>query len=359
MTFRTWAAALLAGGALLTGLLIAQDRADIIVEVVNIQVPVSVQDQDDRFVNGLTPVDFQLFDNGIPQNITEDVATHPISLVVAIQANSKTERILPEVQKVSSLFDTLVVGETGEIAVLGFDHRVQTLTEFTSNPDDIKGAFQKLKTGSSQSHMNDAAMQAVRMLRNRGRDRKKILMLISETRDVGSSIDTRDVLTEAEFANVVIYAVEMSHYLNILTSKTEPNRPNAIPPANRPPLPMGTIQTYTTDSQTNMGNWTPIIKEIFTLVKGVFIPNSLEVYTRYTGGREENFVGLNGLEEAISRIGEEIHSQYLLTFSPSQRDQPGYHEIIVRIPARPGLRVTARRGYWIAPREAAPAEEKN
>lgn len=350
--------------AALAGLLAAQqqepefDAGNIIRQtVVNVQVPVSVQDQNGRYVNGLTPADFLLLDNGIPQIITEDVAAHPISLVVAIQANSDTPLVLPAVQKVASLFDSLVIGETGEIAVLAFDHRIQTLTEFTSNPDQIKAAFAKLKTGSKPKHLNDAAMQAVRMLRNRGKDRKKILLLISETRDEGSAVNVRDVLTEAEFANVTIYAVEMSHYLNILTSKTEPNRPNPIPPVNRPPLPMGTVQTYTTDAQTNMGNWTPIIKEIFTLVKGIFIPNALEVYTKYTGGREENFVGLKGLEEAIARIGEEIHSQYILTFSPSRKDQAGYHEIEVRVVPRPGLRVNARRGYWLAPQEAAPPKE--
>ena len=117
------------------------------------------------------------------------------------------------------------------------------------------------------------------------------------------------------------------------------------------------MRTGTTDAQTNMGNYTPIFKEIFTLVKGIFVPNSLEVYTKFTGGREQNFVSLAGLEEAVQQIGEEVHSQYLLTFAPTSAEG-GYHEITVRVLTAPNLKVTARTGYWIAPRGPGQAPPK-
>src|ERR1700687_5251929 len=61
-------------------------------------VPVTVTDRDGNFVSGLMPSDFRLLDNGKPQKITEDVASHPMSLVVAIQANAEVEKILPQLQ---------------------------------------------------------------------------------------------------------------------------------------------------------------------------------------------------------------------------------------------------------------------
>lgn len=317
--------------------------------------PVTVLDRAGNFVNGLNVLDFQLYDNGVLQKITEDVATRPISLVVAIQANAAARQILPTVQKSSSLYGPLVAGETGEVAVLAFDHRVQTLTGFTSNQDEIKKAFDQMKAGSTFNHLDDAAMLGVRMLRNRGKDRKKILLLISEPRDQGSEVNPRDVLTEAEFADVVVYSVNMSHLLNQLTAKAEPNRPNPIPPEFRSPLPMGTPRTGTTDAQTNMGNYVPAIKEIYTAIKAIFIPNMLEVYTKETGGREHDFASISGLEEAVGKIGTEIHSQYMLTYLPSNRNEGGYHEIQVRV-AKPGLEVRTRGGYWIAP--AGPANSE-
>lgn len=357
MTLRALLLAAVPASALMTGFLVAQDastpelpeRPDIIADVNVIQVPVTVRDRDGRLVRGLTQVDFQLLDEGIPQPIALDITEHPISLVVAIQADSTAREVLPTVQKAASLFTPLIAGETGEIAVLAFDHRIQVLSPFTSNADEVKVAFAKLKPGSSQHHLDDAAMEAVRMLKVRGKDRRKVLVLISETRDKGSAVNPRDVLTEVEFANVQIYPVEMNHFINQMTTQAEPNRPKALPPEGRAPLPMGIMQTGTTDAQTNMGNWAPIFPEIFALVKGVFIDNSLEVYSRFTGGREQNFVSVRGLEDAVAQIGEELHSQYMLTFRPTN-PRGGYHPITVNVTAAANLKISTRTGYWIAPR---------
>ncbi|HXP83630.1 MAG TPA: VWA domain-containing protein [Bryobacteraceae bacterium] len=308
--------------------------------------PVTVTDRDGRVVNSLTTLDFQLYDNKKLQKITEDQATHPISLVVAIEASAEVEKIVPQVQKIGPLLSNLLIGDSGEIAVLSFDHRVQTLTGFTSDPDQINAAMKKLKPGSTSFRLNDAAMQAMNLLRNRPPTRKRILLLITESRDNGSELHVRDVLTAAEFANVVVYSVDMSHLVASLTSTAQPPRPDAIPPEARH-LPAGQIGTQTTDAQNTMGDWTPALKEIFIAAKAIFIPNPLEVYTKYTGGREYSFMTQKTLERAVADIGEELHSQYLLTYSPNNQDEAGFHEIEVRI-LKPGLKVRTRNGYWLA-----------
>src|SRR5580658_3014075 len=48
-----------------------------------VQAPVTVLDREGHVVNGLNALDFQLFDDGRPQQISEDLSEHPISLVVA------------------------------------------------------------------------------------------------------------------------------------------------------------------------------------------------------------------------------------------------------------------------------------
>jgi VWFA-related protein len=325
----------------------ADDAATIKVDVKYVIAPVTVVDRQGRFVTGLTPLDFRLYDNGRLQVITEDQATHPISLAVAIQSNSTVEKILPQIQKTASLYDSLVLGDTGEIAIIGFDHRVQRLTQgFTSDPAKIQEAFKKLKPGSSSARLNDAAMDAINMLRNRPTTRKRILLLISESRDGGSELHVRDVMTAAEFANVVVYSVDISHLLTSLTSKAEPNRPSPVPIATRQ-LPGGNINTPTIDTQMNMGNYMPAFKEIFTATKAIFIKNPLEVYTKYSGGREYSFMTQRGIDQAISDIGQELHSQYLLTYSPNNQTEAGFHEIVVQI-ALPDMKVRTRNGYWLA-----------
>jgi len=326
-----------------------------IIDIVNyVTAPVTVYDKNGNIVNGLTALDFQLLDNGKEQKITEDLASHPISMVAAVQASRNMEQLLPSIRKVGSLFSQLVLGESGEIAVLAFDHRIQTMTGFTSDADKISEAFQKLKPGSSTSKLNDAAMEGVNLLGSKPNDRRRILLLISETRDNGSEMHVRDVLTKAEFKNIVVYSVEVSHLLTSLTSHPEPPRPTGIPPEARH-LPGGNIGTLTTEAQgqiccsSSMGSYTPAFKEIFTAVKAIFISNPQEVYTKFTGGREYSYMNQRGLEKAITDIGNDIHSQYLLTYLPNNQDEGGYHEITVNV-RKAGLKVVTRPGYWSAPK---------
>lgn len=310
-------------------------------------VPVTVSDNHGNFVPGLTPFDFRLFDNGKPQKITEDIASHPLSVVLVIQANADVEAILPSIKRLSSVFESMVIGDEGELAVLAFDHRVQQLTGFTSDPAQIDQAFAKLKPGSYTAALNDATMQGIRMLGNRPPERRRVLIQMSEDRDKGSELkNIREVLTQADFDNVAMYSVNISQLIASMTSKAQPNPPPAIPPETQT-YPGGVIGTATTTSQMDMGNWVPAIKDVFDLAKSVFVPNPLDVYTRYTGGREFSFRNQKTLDHDIQAIGDELHSQYLLTYLPNNQDEGGYHKITVDV-MKPGLKVRTRDGYWLA-----------
>jgi hypothetical protein len=131
-----------------------------------------------------------------------------------------------------------------------------------------------------------------------------------------------------------------------LTATPAPPRPDLTPPGGKH-LPAGAVNTPTTDSQMEMGNWVPLIKDVFDAAKGVFVANPLEIYTRYTGGRQYTFVKQGTLDRAVSDIGAELHSQYLLTYSPNNQDESGFHAITVQV-LRPDLKIRTRDGYYLA-----------
>ena len=116
-------------------------------------------------VNGLTPYDFELFDNNKPQVISEDITSHPISLVLVIQANSSVSHFLPDIQRLGNMVQAQLLGDSGEVAVLAFDHRIKTILPFTADTDKLSPALKKITAGSSTAVVNDAVMQAINMLR--------------------------------------------------------------------------------------------------------------------------------------------------------------------------------------------------
>jgi VWFA-related protein len=311
--------------------------------------PTTVRDRNGDFVNGLQLQDFELYDNNKLQKISADVRDEPLSLVVAVQRSSNLVDFLPKIQRIGTMLNQLVAGQDGEIAVVGFDHRMLLMQDFTKEGTKISEAMQKMTPGSSVHALVDAVDFSIRMLKNRPPDRRRVLLLISEKRDRGSELRLREALTNAQFANVSIYSLDISTIVAALTDPGLPPRPPAIPPEAQH-LPGGGVATPTTvDQNYYMGNYIPVLVDIFKAVKSVFVDDTLDVFTRFTGGREYSFIGEKSLDKAISGISDELHSQYLLSYSPNDQTTGGFHEIKV-IVNRPNLEVRTRPGYWVAAR---------
>jgi VWFA-related protein len=330
------------------------DDLRIVIPVINIVTPVVVYDKDGNYVNGLKPEQFHLFDNSKEQNIHVDVSFVPISMVVIIQANAAVEHMLPAVNKVGNLLGPLVLGEQGEAAVIAYDARIRTLQDFTSDPDKITAAVKKISPygGSTSSRMVDAAEEATRMLKSRPQNRRRIILMIGETRDMGSEARGREVLINMQFANVQYYAVDMSRLMATLNSPTPDPRPDNSLPASHP-MPGGVPATPTTMMQAGLtegsrAEFMPVLIEIYRDAKGIFKRNAVEVFTLGTGGSEFSYYLHHGLEDAIERIGEQLHAEYTVSYSPNNKDEGGFHEISVYVSSQLARRVQARPGYWVA-----------
>ena len=314
-------------------------------------VPVTVTDKNSKFVNGLEGKDFKLFDNNKSQDIRLDVSYVPVSLVVAIQANSSVEVVLPKIKPLGPLLENLVIGESGEAAILAFDHRVRLLQDFTSDGRLFTRALQGLQPGSTTAAMIDAVFDATRLLRRRPTNHRRILLLISEAMDKGSEGRLREALLEAQVHNIIIYSININRAVTSLTERPQPPRWDHLPPGARP-IPSYAPQTPTVHAQVSgvQGqslNFTPLFIEIFRQVKGIFITNPLEVFTRYTGGREYSFLKTETLQRVVSDLGEELHSQYILSYTPNNIEEGGWHDIRVEV-SRFNMTIRTRPGYWMA-----------
>ena len=336
-------------GSLLPPPLSSRDANTIVVNTNIVIAPTTVRDRDGEFVNGLQLQDFELYDNNKLQKVNADVRDEPLSLVVAVQRSSNLTDFLPKIQRIGTQLNQLVAGQDGEIAVVGFDHRMEVMQDFTNEGAKVSEAMQKMTPGSSNHAVVDAVNFSIRMLAHRPPDRRRVLLLIAEKRDRGSELRLREALTESQFANVSIYSLDISTIVAALTDKGIPPRPPPIP-AEAQHLPGGGTLTPTTMEQNYYnGNYVPVFVDIFKAVKSVFVDDTLDVFTRFTGGREYSFVGEKSLEKAISGISDELHSQYLLSYSPNNQTEGGFHDIKVVV-NRPKLEVRTRPGYWVAGR---------
>jgi VWFA-related protein len=324
-----------------------------VVTTERVVVPVTVYDRNGGYVTGLQAEQFHLYDNGKEQNIQVDVAYQPISLVIAVESSSHVEGILPQVQKIGNLIAPLIIGDQGEAAVVAFDSRIRTLQDFTSNPDKITEAVKKIQPGSNANRVVDAVVEGARMLSHRPPNRQRVLMVIAETRDLASESRAREALIDLQLANVVLYSVNMTRLISTLTAPPEEPRPMSQPPTAYN-LPGGVPSTPTTVAQTYGANggraeFMPLMIEILKDVKYIFKDNPVELFTKGTGGAEFAFVKQRALENAIERIGEQLHNQYILTYDPNDKLEGGFHRIQVEVEGNTSVKqVLTRPGYWLA-----------
>ncbi|MEZ5355811.1 MAG: VWA domain-containing protein [Bryobacteraceae bacterium] len=284
-------------------------------------VPVTVTGAKSAFADGLEAADFRLLDNGRSQPVeveTADALSSPISIVVLVQTNDLARPALAKIQKIGSMIQPLITGERGRAAVAGFGSKVDLLSEFTDDAGQIGDAFARLKESrDSTARMRDAVDAAVGMLAGRpARDRKAIL-IIGETRDRGSEIALADVVQAVQRSGITVYAATFSVYKTAFTAKNHEQ------------------------AQAGGMNLLAAFRELGRLGS----LNDVEALTEGTGGERASFATLRSLEARISRLGEELHAQYQLTYRTPP--EPGYHRIVVSVEGRPELKVRARPGYWV------------
>jgi VWFA-related protein len=313
----------------------------------NIIAPVLVTDRSGNIIDGLQPHQFHLYDNNKEQNIQVDVTFEPLSVVVLIEAAARVESILPQVKHLGTLLPT-VVGDHGEAAVIAFDSRLRVMQDFTTDSDKLKAAIDKINAGNSSSRMIDAVENAVNMLKKRPPDNRKIILLVSETRDVASEGRLRESLITAQLNNVVVYTVDITQLAVRLTEKAAPPRPNPIDVTAQQAVG-GNPPTPTTDSQSygpSQAQFGPLLMEIYRDTKRIFVDSPSEVFAKGTGGAEFSFVKQQGLEDAVRRISLELRSQYLISYNPTNKDETGFHSISVTV-ENPRYIAKTRPGYWI------------
>lgn len=316
-------------------------------------VPTTVLDPDGHgYVTGLKASDFEVYDNDKPQKIDAELIEQPLSVVLAVQANSEVEGFLPKLKKSANLLHGLVTGVDGDVAILAFDHRMQHLQDFTNDPDKLDDAMQHLRAGSTSSALIDAVLESDRMLRRRDRDnkRRRVIILISRDVNKGSQAKLSETVRDMQFDNITVYCVDISKTLSALTQDPGFPRPDhgGIPAEAMPSNPGGHgMNTMTNDAQMRVGNDLELIPPLVQSIHDIFKKPPARAFTYFTGGRVYNFATNRGLEKAISDIGQDLNSQYVLSYKLTEetKSEPGFHNIVVKVD-RPGLKIRTRPGYW-------------
>lgn len=328
LPIRTAAAGLLACAAAL-----AQPSSPPLVIRVPVRVvtaPTLVFDPHGRLVPGLDQTDFQLFDNGRRQRFDLDPTVDPVSVVLAVQVNKDVRSYLPFVARVGSVVEALLVGETGEGAVIAYNSDVTVLKPFGAG--DIQESLREIAPIGVRARMLDAAARGIGLLKQRPARRNRVLVLIGQPMDDGSDTALSSLRQEAERAYISIYTLTLPEFGRSFVSDNftiEGPASSAERGGMKASVDLAKLVSVIDRSGAVAAHADP-----FTILSGA------------TGGTQIRFRRQDELEGGLAAIGVELRSSYLLSYTPDRAD-PGYHAITVQV-NREGARTYARPGYWLS-----------
>ena len=237
--------------------------------------------------------------------------------MLAIQTTASAHNILEKLSEETSLIAPLLTGEEGEAAVIGFADAPFVMQTFTADASAVENSVENLEVTGVGGSPIDAVLGALNLLAHREGDRRRVVLLISEKHDRTSKTHLEEALARAQRVNVTVYSVTFSPFL--------------APFTNREPTPATSDMNLT---------------GVFTEMKHAGHKDVAGAFASSTGGREFSFVRKKGLEEAVQKVGEDLHGQYLISFQPHDLRPNEFHRIRVTVKGHADYNVRTRQGYW-------------
>src|ERR1039458_8533233 len=135
--------------------------------------------------------DFRVLDNKRLQKVVLDTVSAPVSLALAVQVNRDVRQYVPFIAKAGAVFESLLIGESGQAAVITYGDDVSTVKPMDAG--DLQAALAKLSANGRRARMIDAGLRGVGLLQEGPSARTRILVFVGQSMDDGSKSEERRV----------------------------------------------------------------------------------------------------------------------------------------------------------------------
>jgi Ca-activated chloride channel family protein len=178
-----------------------------------VSLNVTVTDGASRYVTDLEEPDFQIYEDGVRQEVSFFTRREqPIALSLLLDSSASIEDKLPTLQAAAGNFVRRL--KPNDIAqVIDFDSRVEVRQAFTGNQGDLLKAIDQTAAGGSTS-LHNAIYIALKELRKvravTEQDiRRQALVVFSDGEDTSSLVSFEEVLDLAKRSETSIYAIAL------------------------------------------------------------------------------------------------------------------------------------------------------
>ena len=257
----------------------------------------TVTDAQGRLVPNLVKEDFDILDNDKPQPIVffQD-EIQPITVVVMLDTSGSMTASISLLKKAAEQFLLrLLPADKGRVGA--FNDKIDLNSRFTNDRDELISAAKDLDYGNG-TRLWDAVALALDELQ--GKDGRRVVLVFTDGDDTSSRVRMGTVMDRARADDVMVYAIGLeSRYFN--GQQQVRSRPDG----------------------------------------------GLKKIAEETGGGYFELKNTADLAPTFTRVAQELHSQYVMGFSPTQLDGR-VHKLTLKL-KQPGMTARARRSYLADP----------
>jgi Ca-activated chloride channel family protein len=271
------------------------------VEIVSLNV--TVADGQQRYATDLQQEEFQVFEDGVKQDISYfNRSNLPIALALLMDTSASMEARLQTAQEAASGFAKQLRSQ--DLAeIIDFDSRVNILQPFTNSVDSLEQAIRRTSAGGSTSIYNAIyiALKDLKKVIVKQPDevRRQAIVVLSDGEDTSSLLPFEEVLDLAKRSETAIYAIGLRDSEGAASSRG--------------------------------------FKE------AEFVLRQL---SQETGGRAFFPLQVTELTAIYTQISDELSSQYSIGYTSKNAKRDGaWRRIVVRV-ARPNLTARTKQGYF-------------
>ena len=296
------------------------------VNTTEVMIPVTVRDSSGRLVSELTRTDFRVFEDGVPQPLS-DLALRqvPVDVALLVDASSSVSENIDDFRRAAEGFGARLATDD-RISLIKFDDRIELLLDWTKNRFQLHRALGRLEPGMFTRFYDALSLASRDQFSEATKSRRAVIVLTDGIDNGRGTSSLEDALRGLLQAQVVVYVVS-----NTEISKAEK---------------LSQLDLLTRDNTSARFNQL----RIDDLRLGIRALDQSEVnldqLTTATGGRLYKPLSFNDLEATYAEVADELRHQYALYYTPLNRSKDGAFRRVRVETINPEFKAHTRVGYF-------------
>lgn len=318
-----------------------------------VDVDAVVSDRSGRFIPRLTKNDFEVYEDGVKQQIATFSDTEvPFNVALLLDVSPSVSNSVRDIQEAAEAFVDELRPED-RVMVVSFDEHVHFLTDFTNDRRELTYAIRNTRIGNGTSvyeAVYDTIVNRMRYVQGR-----KAMILLSDGEDTTSrSVGYQETISTVQESGVLVYGLRYPDTGGYGPSNSRSPRiqmPFPLPGSRFPfPFPWpghgnGPWDHFDTADDGGMFNWNggQWGRHRGRNYNGDFMRD----VTDAGGGPVYDAKAVGDMSRLARQIADELRQVYRIGYYPTNpTDKGGYRAIRVNVVGRDDLAVRHRRGYY-------------